>query len=245
MIPVNDELRNLLRDAAEWRLLSVLFEYPVDDWRDRLSAVAADVTDERLIQAAHDAKEQASEGMHHSIFGPGGPVSPREATWTNGVQLGYLLSELNAFYRAFAFMPDTSEPIDHIAFECGFMAYLRLKQAYALACGSSADAESTARAAAEFAAEHLRTVAEPLATSLGHVAPSYLVLAGTVLLDRVGRRVKPLFVIQPDSDRDAAGCSLDFPIDTEPGCEDNQSRQSGESLEFPPGRHPELSERRG
>ena len=205
---MTDEVRNLMRDAAEWRLLSILFEYPGDGWRERLSAVAADVTDEALVEAANAAREQAFEGMHHSIFGPGGPVSPREATYTNGVQLGYLLSELSAFYRAFAFTPGTSEPVDHVAVEAGFVAYLRLKQAYAVACGNSAEAAITAHAAADFIGEHLRAVAEPIATSLDRIAPAYLAQAGAALLNRVGKRVVAPLDVCSEYD-DAGGCDAE------------------------------------
>lgn len=207
-----DDVRNLLRDGAEWRLLSVLFEYPGDGWRERLSAIATDVNDERLLEAAIAAKEQASEGMHHSIFGPGGPASPREATYTNGVQLGYLLSELSAFYAAFAFTPGMTEPVDHVAVEAGFVAYLRLKQAYAVACGRRDESEITGQAAADFIAEHLRAVAEPLAMSLTAVAPPYLAQAGSVLLDRVGKRVVPLLAVRSESDDDAGNCAPDHEL---------------------------------
>jgi TorA maturation chaperone TorD len=183
----------------------VLFEYPSADWRERLTAVAGDVHDARLREAAELAKQQASEGMHHSIFGPGGPVPAREATYTNGVQLGYLLAELNAFYQAFAYAPQVPEAADHIAVETGFLAYLCMKQAYALACGSSTEAELAKKAAVDFLHEHLRTMAGPIACALEAVAAPYLVLAGRVLLDRTGPRDTPIPRQFPECDDDACG----------------------------------------
>jgi nitrate reductase assembly molybdenum cofactor insertion protein NarJ len=201
--------RKLLSEAAEWRLLSILFEYPSAGWKERLCAVAADVTDGVLLQAAGWAKEQASEGMHHSIFGPGGPVSPREATYSNGVQLGYLMAELNAFYAAFGYSPRTAEAADHVAVETGFLAYLRLKQAYASASGSEAEALIAQEAAAEFLEQHLRSLAEPVASGLESVAPPYLALAGRALLDRAGTRPPPVLRVLTEVDENIDACGVD------------------------------------
>ena len=211
MSTVGSEERKLLAQAAEWRLLSILFEYPSAGWHDRLSAIEADIDDPRLLEAAEAAKEQASEGIHHSIFGPGGPVSPREATYTNGVQLGYLLAELSAFYSAFAYAPVTPEPADHVAIEAGFIAYLRVKQAYALASGNAEQAAVTEHAAADFLGEHLRTMAEPVAQALESVAPPYLAMAGKLLLERAGPRATPFVPSYAGAD-DADGCATDSPL---------------------------------
>jgi TorA maturation chaperone TorD len=183
---MNPAVLALLRDAAEWRLLSVLFEYPGEGWRERLTSIVQDVHDERLKQASDAALIQASPGMHHSIFGPGGPVSPREASYTNGVQLGYLLSEISAFHDAFGYTPESVEPADHISVQAGFIAYLRLKQAYALTCGEDDKASITAEATSDFIREHLARMATPIAAALEPVAPEYLVVAGLALAERSG-----------------------------------------------------------
>ena len=194
----------LLREAAEWRLLSVLFEYPGEGWRERLIAVASDIRDKRLKDASDAALKEGSAGMHHSIFGPGGPVSPREASYTNGVQLGYLLSEISAFYNAFAFTPDATEPVDHISVEAAFIAYLRLKQAYAVACGEDGKALITGDACAEFLREHIRRIASRLAEGLARVAPSYLVAAAAAMAERVGPAPVELGVLASGGDEEMA-----------------------------------------
>jgi nitrate reductase assembly molybdenum cofactor insertion protein NarJ len=178
--------RQLLREAAEWRLIGLLFEYPSSGWREQVVGLAAEVTDPRLRAAAGDALEQAAEGVYQSIFGPGGPVSPREVTYLGGIQLGYLLSELVACYDAFAYRPATAEADDHLSVECGFVAYLKLKQAYAISCGDSDHAQVTAEAAAQFLAEHLSAMAEPIGQGLASGFPSYLSLAAELLLERTG-----------------------------------------------------------
>jgi len=180
------EQQALLREAAWWRLISLLFECPRDEWQHEVAALAAETSDGRLREAAAAAVSEASEGLHHAIFGPGGPVSPREVTYLGGVQLGYLLSELNAYYGAFAYRPATGEPADHLAVETGFVAYLLMKQAYALACGNEEQAAVAAEAAARFRSEHLSLMAGPIAAALEDGGPPFLAAAAGVLLERVG-----------------------------------------------------------
>jgi nitrate reductase assembly molybdenum cofactor insertion protein NarJ len=201
--------RDLLLETAEWRLLGLLFEYPAGDWRSRVAALAAEVRDDELRSAAQAAMTEASEGMHYSIFGPGGPAPPREATYTRGVQLGYLLSELAAYYDAFAYRPEKQEPVDHVAVEVGYVAYLKLKQAYASAIGNAEHAAVCRAAGERFVAEHLSMMAAPLSAALEPIAPSYLVLAGRSLLRRVGPPAEGISggqVIQLSEDEDL-GCA--------------------------------------
>jgi len=200
-----NELR-LAREAAEWRLLSLLFECPTPEWRKQLSALIQDVGDEELKSAAQDALEQASEGLFHHTFGPGGPAPPREATYHQTVQLGYLLSELQAYYNAFAFHPVTNEPPDHISVETGFIAYLRVKEAYALACGNEEQAATAAESARRFMHEHLANITEPFSNHLGESDMPYLVKAGAALLRRVGplpKAASPLPILQNDDHQES------------------------------------------
>lgn len=195
----------LLRDAAGWRLLSLLFECPRGDWFRQVEALAAETDDPDLREAAGDARTQASEGLYHAVFGPGGPVSPREVTDLGGVQLGYLLSELGAYYEAFAFRPHTDEPHDHVSVEASFMGYLCMKQAFALASGDDEAAAITQDAAAGFRAEHLSAIAPRVAGALQSGTVPYLAAAGRALLARVGPPPRiPLRLVPPgDDDADA------------------------------------------
>jgi nitrate reductase assembly molybdenum cofactor insertion protein NarJ len=202
------EVIALLHEAAEWRLLSILFEYPGEDWRERLIAISTDLCDAQLREASEAALREASPGMHHSIFGPGGPVSLREASYTNGVQLGYLLSEIAAFYNAFAYTPDVAEPVDHISVEAGFIAYMRFKQAYALACGEDDRTSVTTEASSEFLREHLARMAARMATALGPIAPRYLVTAGDALAARAGRPPVELGTLSVLNDDEESLCGV-------------------------------------
>ena len=86
--------RNLLEQAAEWRLVSLLFECPTKNWREQVAAISLEISDQELRAAAECAQSEASEALYHSIFGPGGPAPPREVSYRESVQLGYLISEL-------------------------------------------------------------------------------------------------------------------------------------------------------
>jgi nitrate reductase assembly molybdenum cofactor insertion protein NarJ len=166
MIELTPESRGLIAEAAEWRLLALLFEYPIAEWRQQVDALASEVSHPDLRKAAEGARQEACEGLHIALFGPGGPVSLREVTYRGGVQLGYLMSELSAFYDAFAYKPQTAEALDHLSVETGFLSYLKLKQAYAQECGDAEHAAIVSEARGNFIKEHLAQVAEPIARTL-------------------------------------------------------------------------------
>ncbi len=189
---ITPEIEALLRDAAEWRLLGLLFECPSDAWQSQLAALAAEVHDPDLRAAAAEAKPEAEEGMYHSIFGPGGPAPPRQATYHESMELGYLMSSLHTSYHAFGYAPATPEPVDHVAVEIGFVAWLKFKEAFARSFGDLEKAELARDAAARFIADYLSTMAEPLANILSHSGIEYLVLAGKVLRQRSGPKKQPL-----------------------------------------------------
>lgn len=176
----------LLKEAAKWRLLSLFFECPGGDWFAQVTDLAAEVDDVELKQAAEYARKEAGEGLYHAIFGPGGPAPPREVTYRSWVQPGYLLSELSSFYNAFSYEPKTHETPDHIAVETGFVAYLRLKELYALECGDTENAEITAKASQTFLDDHLSKYAEKIAKLLAASQIEYLELAGRALFNNVG-----------------------------------------------------------
>jgi TorA maturation chaperone TorD len=184
----------ILREAAEWRLLGLLFECPSAAWRANVAQVAEDVSDPELRSAAAAALAAADEGLYHSIFGPGGPAPPREATHRDTLQLGYLIAELEAFYDAFGYPQAGPEPPDHLSVEAGFAAFLKFKEAFAEAAGDTEAAAVARDAAREFLAEHLATIAGPIATALAGCGVSYLEAAARALARRAGP-AKPRFVI--------------------------------------------------
>ncbi len=63
---IHPETASLLREAAEWRLLGLLFEYPSEAWREQLAALLPDVAEESLRELGRAALVQASPGQHHA-----------------------------------------------------------------------------------------------------------------------------------------------------------------------------------
>lgn len=184
---VNDpRVLELLREAAEWRLLGLLLESPGPEWRAQVAALAEEVADADLKEAAVAARQEAGETLYHTTFGPGGPAAPREVSYRGRTLPGPFLAELLAFYEAFAYQPASLEAPDHIAVEAGFLGYLRFKEAYAVARGEQEQAAVTRDAAARFIDEHLATVAEPLARSLDASGIRYLSLTVAAIFRRVG-----------------------------------------------------------
>ncbi|HCA56755.1 MAG TPA: hypothetical protein DEP46_02095, partial [Blastocatellia bacterium] len=166
--------RDLLTEAAEWRLISLLFDCPSNAWLKQVADLANPVRDKKLKRAAKAAQKEASEGLFHSIFGPGGPAPGREVSYRGWVQPGYMLAELNSFYAAFSYKPTTNEVPDHVAVETGFVAYLRLKELYALENGDSESADVTSRASITFVDDHISKYAQRLSKLLAASGINYL-----------------------------------------------------------------------
>ena len=178
---------DVIVESAEWRLISLLFDCPTGNWFDQVKTLGKQVSDKRLKRAAMAAQKEASEGLFHSIFGPGGPAPGREVSYRGWVQPGYMLSELSTYYDAFSYKPKTKEVPDHVAVETGFIAYLRLKEAFALECFDAENAKIVADAATAFIDDHLSKYAEQMSRILANSGIEYLSLAGEALFKRTGR----------------------------------------------------------
>jgi nitrate reductase assembly molybdenum cofactor insertion protein NarJ len=183
-------LAPFLAEAAEWRLLGLLFERPRRQWRDELAALSAEVRDLNLAHIAHQALS-AGEGRYLALVGPGGAVSPRAVAYRDS-NPGRLLAEIRSFYDAFAYQPRTEETSDHVAVMVGFAAYLALKVAYAEAEGRSEELEITTRALERFREEHLKPVAGALAWRLREKDESWLALAAGFLAQRLGAPIEDI-----------------------------------------------------
>ena len=187
----SSQVERLLRDAAAWRLLSLLCERPRPGWQVEIEELARELGDEELA-AAVSAARGVSEGFYLAFVGPGGPVSLREVAHRKRSDPGHLLATLRAFYEAFAFAPAAEEPLDHLSVEAGFVGYLRLKQAYALARGEREAAEVTFAAAETFLREHVAAMAEPVAQALEAGEAGHLSLSARALARRAGRAAPDL-----------------------------------------------------
>jgi nitrate reductase assembly molybdenum cofactor insertion protein NarJ len=175
----------LLAEAAQWRLLGLLFTSPHADWREQVAGLAAEVADESLKIAARAALDQATQSGYYTAFGPGGPGAPREVSHRQSDLTGLYLAEVLACYNAFAYCPPRDEPPDHIGTEIDFVAYILLKQAYAVARNDGIQAGVSAQALQRFIQDHLATTAVPLAENLEASDIPYLTLAAANLSERV------------------------------------------------------------
>lgn len=189
-----------LRASASWRLLSLFFERPRPGWGTDVAALAALVESEDLRHAAALADE-VDEGTYLRFLGPGGAASPREAAYRGWEDPGRVLSDLKTAYDAFAFVPRSEDPPDHVGVLAGFVGYLWLKERYAAQCGRDEEARLTAEARERFVEEHLRPLAGPMLRKLAAAgAPALLTLAASALVRRVGDVPDPLPVAPSEDD---------------------------------------------
>ena len=180
--------QELLAAATAWRLLGLLFERPREGWQQEVEALSRVVSDPELRSAAAAAQQEASEGRYLALLGPGGAVSAREVSYRGMEDPGQIIADVQAFYQAFAFRPETEEAPDHLAVEAGFLGYLCVKEAYAHARGNDEEAEIAAEAAIRFCEAHLSALAWPVAERLENTDSRYLSLAATTLARRSGPR---------------------------------------------------------
>lgn len=186
-VGLSERAAALLREAAFWRLLGLFFEAPRQGWAEEVTSLASTLPEEEDLRlAARLAAEEGSPSLYESLLGPGGPAAPRETSHRPEILPGPLLAEVAAYYENFSYAPALQEPPDHVAVECGFLGFLKLKEAFALEADQQEKALVAAEAFQSFLERHLREVAEPLAASLAPLGVFYLQKAAEELLRRTG-----------------------------------------------------------
>lgn len=196
------EAAALHEQSVEWRLFSLLFEYPTSQWRDSLTALLGSLSRPDLRTIAEAALRQSSPGLITVLFGPAGSVPVGAARYQGGLQFGYLTSELAAYYDAFGYPPQVEAAPDHLAVQLGLLAYLRLKQAHALAQDDPERTRIAADAADEFLPQHIAAQAEPVLQGLETSGTDYLIDAVQLILAHVGRAPRTGFAFG-DQERDS------------------------------------------
>ncbi len=196
-----------LAAAAEWRLLSLLLERPRPDCHREIAALRDEVRGV-LLQAAANSVLSASEGEYLRLVGPGGAVSAREVAYCGHQDPGWVLSDVASFYQAFAFQPRAEDPMDHIAVEVGFVAYLFLKQAFAQAAGDREAAAVSAEARQRFIQTHLAPLATSVAARLAAVSRSYLLAVARLVAARVPKTLPAPVLREPEALGGCGSCSL-------------------------------------
>jgi hypothetical protein len=173
-----------IAEAARWRLLGLLFERPRAGWREDVAALAREVRDPTIASLAERAGTER-EGVYLALLGPGAPVSPREVAYRGLADPGWVLADIQRYYEAFAYRPQVEDPIDHVAVEAGFVAYLLLKEEMARAAGDQVGVVTTAAGRDAFIEAHLGVMAAPLARALTACADSCVAAAATLLAARL------------------------------------------------------------
>lgn len=132
-------------------------------------ALAAGIVDDTAALAATALSLSKTAGSsiaslttsHQRIFGhtARGPVCPYETEYGAEAlfQQPQQLGDLAGFYKAFGLTLNTSqhERLDHVSCECEFMAFLALKEAYAIEHDDPGMLEDTRKAARLFLRDHL------------------------------------------------------------------------------------------
>jgi nitrate reductase assembly molybdenum cofactor insertion protein NarJ len=158
--------KDLLSEAAQWHLLSLLLSRPTADRKREVSRLSDEIALPRLHDAARAWEAKAEEGAYLQLLGPGGIVAAREVAYRPFADPGWMLADIARYHEAFGFHPTAEEPVDHIAVLADFVAYLHLKEAYARECGEDPEVAITRGARKRFVEEHLVPVAARLAERL-------------------------------------------------------------------------------
>ncbi len=185
MSEMTHEVRDAVAEAAALRLCELVFLPPSAARDPELLALAREMSDATLGQAAL-AAAQVDGATHVSLFGPGGPVSPREAAYCGRQDPGAVMADVSGFYRAFAYPQPEGEPADHVAVETGFAAFLFLKEAYARAEGDTAAANLVREARGSFVSEHLARLVAGVTARLSQVQAPQLLAVAKLLAQKTG-----------------------------------------------------------
>lgn len=175
-----------LERAAAWRLLSQIFTYPDAGWAHRLELLCGCLREEKLVPLARRAAGEATPELWVRLFGPGRPVRIRSVSWEGGLQPGYLLAELAAFYEAFGYLAPAGSAPDDLSVLLDFAAWLELKLAYAGVRQDREAIEVTARALENFLSRFVSTVAWRVFRQLEGLGPEFLVEAARLAAERSG-----------------------------------------------------------
>jgi nitrate reductase assembly molybdenum cofactor insertion protein NarJ len=195
---------DLIREAAEWHLLSLLLSRPTAERKREVRGLGDEIALPRLRQVARDWEENAEEGSYLQLLGPGGIVAARAVAYRPFADPGWMLADISRHHQAFGFHPAAEEPADHIAALADFVAYLLLKEAYARACGEDQDAALTRGAMERFIEEYLVPVAARVADRLEVCGAGEWSAVARLLAERIP--APPREVNRPYTDADLSPC---------------------------------------
>ncbi|MBI5488732.1 MAG: molecular chaperone TorD family protein [Deltaproteobacteria bacterium] len=183
----------LLARASLFRFLSVAFQRPAPGLLGELATLT-----NLLPDAFRDAARRIAaladgdlEPDYHRVLGAGGVCRSCETDVLPAAGgKGQVLADIAGFYRAFHYDPsrEQAESPDHMSAELGFLAWLAVKEAYALGRGADDEASVCHDAAAKFVTDHVGAWSGALAGSLAGGPSPFYRAAGELLQAAVGGR---------------------------------------------------------
>ena len=195
----------LLDEACQWRLLSILLSRPTAETKNEARRLAAEKATPRLAAAAAAWADNAAEGAYLQLLGPGGIVPAREVAYRPFADPGWLLADIARYHQAFGFSSAAEEPADHIAVLADFVSYLLFKEAYARECASEEAADVTREAKERFIEEHVAPVAARLAERLDACGATDWSRAALLLAEKAPPPSAP-FAEPPGQENDVPQC---------------------------------------
>ncbi|MCS6799866.1 MAG: molecular chaperone TorD family protein [Myxococcota bacterium] len=210
-------VREHLERAATHRALAIALAPPRPGLADELEGLAAEAIAparaglEALAALATDGNLDAA---YHELVGPSGVVRDSESDHDlRGLSnKGAVIADIAGFYRAFGYAPEEEQalPLDHIARELDFVAFLELRSALAIDDGLEEAERVCAAAIDAFVRDHLgrfvrsllarvaRCSAHPFYERLGTEADAILVALYGNRLAPPGREPVTLPVLEPN-----------------------------------------------
>ena len=174
---VTPESSDALGRSACCRVLSLLFSPPRTGNLADLRALARSLPGgaSARLEALAAADPDALQAEYHRVLGSSGqvPVCESDHGGTDPGRKGALLADAAGYYDAFAFDPSSelAECPDHVSVQWGFLGYLALKEALALARGEMDRAAVCREAATSFHANHVETWFQIFLERVGQVSP--------------------------------------------------------------------------
>lgn len=175
----------ILDEACQWRLLSLLLSRPTEKRREEARRLAAEQAQGRLAAAVHAWCDSAGEGAYLRLLGPGGLVPSRAVAYRPFADPGWLLADIARYHEAFGFRAAGDEPADHVAVLADFVSYLLVKVAYARECEGDGAADITSDAVEFFIEEHVVPVARRVAERLDGCGATDWSVAAWLLAEKV------------------------------------------------------------
>lgn len=197
----------LLLEASEWRLISLLLARPTPERKSEVDELAAGPIGLHLTEIARAWCANATEGAYLQLLGPGGLVPARSVAYRPFADPGRILADLARYHQVFGFHPAIEEPADHVAVLADFVSYLLVKEAYARESGDTEAVAITRESRNRFIDEHLSPAAARIAERLDACGATDWSAAAHLLAERVpAPPPQPGAVSQEEQTLECGGC---------------------------------------